>query len=77
MRLWFTEPVDMPNATVLDAEGKTLYLVETFGLAIARVSIMVNSEAVGFERMVHMPRCFPDGIAYNEAKTDLDRLLQA
>jgi gluconolactonase len=64
-RLWYSEPVDTPNAIALDAEERHLYFVETFGNAIARVGINPDGSAGTFERVVHMPRCIPDGIAFD------------
>lgn len=66
-QLWFPEPVDTPNAIALDAEEKHLYFVETFGSAIARIAINSDGSAGRFERVVHMPRHIPDGIAFDES----------
>ncbi len=63
--LWFPDPVDTPNAIALDAEEKYLYFVETFGAAIARIAINPDGSAGKFERVVHMPRHVPDGIAFD------------
>ncbi len=64
-RLWYLEPVDTPNAIALDAEEKSLYFVETFGNSIARIAINPDGTAGCFERVVHMPRHIPDGIAFD------------
>jgi gluconolactonase len=64
-RLWFPEPVDTPNAIALDAGEAHLYFVETYGAAIARVAINADGSAGRFERVVHMPRWVPDGIAFD------------
>ncbi len=64
-RLWYPEPVDTPNAIALDAEEEHLYFVETFGSAIARVPIHQDGSAGTLERVVHMPRHIPDGIAFD------------
>ena len=66
-QLWFPEPVDTPNAIALDAEEKYLYFVETFGNAIARIAINSDGSAGQFERVLHMPRHIPDGIAFDES----------
>ena len=63
--LWYPEPVDTPNAIALDAEEQYLYFVETFGSAIARIRINADGSAGAFERVVHMPRHVPDGIAFD------------
>ena len=63
--LWYPEAVDTPNAIALDAEERYLYFVETFGSGIARVAIQADGSAGAFERVVHMPRHIPDGIAFD------------
>ena len=57
--------METPNAIALDAEAKHLYFVETFGSAIARIAINDDGSAGEFERVVHMPRHIPDGIAFD------------
>ena len=63
--LWFPEPVDTPNAIALDAKERFLYFVETFGNSIARIAINDDGSAGDFERVVHLPRHIPDGIAFD------------
>ena len=74
-RLWYPEAIDTPNAIALDAAERYLYLVETFGrrhrpgwssTATARRGI--------FERVVHLPRHVPDGIAFDDERPAVDRL---
>lgn len=62
---WFSEPVDTPNAIALDANETFLYFVETFGSSIARIAINTDGSAGDFERVLHMPRHIPDGIAFD------------
>lgn len=65
--LWYSEPVDTPNAIALDADQTNLYFVETFGHAISRIGINADGSAGPLERVVHMPRAIPDGIAFDVA----------
>jgi gluconolactonase len=65
-RLWYPEPVDTPNAIALDAADTFLYFVETFGYSIARIAVRPDGSAGDFERVVHMPRHIPDGIAFDD-----------
>ncbi len=65
-QLWYPEAVDTPNAIALDAAEEHLYFVETFGNAVARVRIEADGSAGAFERVVHMPRHIPDGIAFDD-----------
>jgi sugar lactone lactonase YvrE len=64
-RLWYPDAIDTPNAIALDADERYLYLVETFGAGIARVAIEDDGSAGRFERVLHMPRHVPDGIAFD------------
>lgn len=64
--LWYPDAVDTPNAIALDAKEEFLYFVETFGASIARIAINPDGSAGAFERVVHMPRHIPDGIAFDE-----------
>ena len=64
--LWYPEPVDTPNAIALDPDETHLYFVETFGGSIARIRVEPNGSAGQFERVVHMPRHVPDGIAFDD-----------
>lgn len=63
--LWYPEPVNTPNAIALDAEESYLYFVETFGPGIARIAIERGGSAGAYERVLHMPDCVPDGIAFD------------
>ncbi len=63
--LWYPKPVDTPNGIALDAGEEYLYFVETFASAIARVRIEEDGSAGVYERVVHMPRHVPDGIAFD------------
>lgn len=65
-RLWYPKPVDTPNAIALDAREAYLYFVETFGNSIARIEVKRDGAAGQFERVVHMPRHVPDGIAFDD-----------
>jgi len=63
--LWYPEAVDTPNAIALDAGERHLYFVETFGSSVSRIAINDDGSAGEFERVVHMPRHIPDGIAFD------------
>lgn len=64
--MWYPHPVDTPNAIALDADERFLYFVETFGSAIARIEIDDEGNAGQLERVVHMPKHIPDGIAFDD-----------
>jgi len=63
--LWYPEAVDTPNAIALDDHEQYLYFVETFGNSIARIAIQDDGSAGALERVIHMPRHIPDGIAFD------------
>lgn len=63
--LWYPEVVDTPNAIALDAAEQYLYFVETFGNSISRIAINADGSAGACERVLHMPRHIPDGIAFD------------
>ena len=65
-KLWYSQPVDTPNAIALDVDEMHLYFVETYGNSIARIAINNDGTAGFFERVVHMPKHVPDGIAFDE-----------
>jgi len=59
-------PIDTPNGIAIDAEEKFIYYVETWGNSIARVAIKKDGTCGEAERLLHMPRHIPDGIAFDE-----------
>lgn len=60
---WSTEPVNTPNAIALDAEERHLYFIETYAPGVGRFRINQDGSAGAYERVVHMRRRVPDGIA--------------
>jgi sugar lactone lactonase YvrE len=64
---WFPYPVDTPNGIAIDPEEEFIYFVETWGNSIARIAINRDGTAGVFDRVLHMPRHVPDGIAFDEA----------
>jgi gluconolactonase len=65
-QLWYPQPVDTPNGIAIDGDEKFIYFVETWGNSIARIPIKKDGSAGGFERVVHMPKHVPDGIAFDD-----------
>lgn len=64
--LWYSEPLNTPNAIALDSEESFLYVVETFGSAIVRIAIQTGGAAGNLERVLEMPRHVPDGLAFDD-----------
>lgn len=63
--LWSPHAIDTPNGIAIDAEQKYIYYVETWGHSISRIEIMPDGTAGRCERMLHMPKHVPDGIAFD------------
>ena len=63
---WYHAPMDTPNAIALDADERFLYVVETYGSSIIRIVINPDGSAGALQRVVHMPRHLPDGLAFDE-----------
>ena len=64
--LWTQHPIDTPNGIAIDPEEKFIYYVETWGNSIARIAINKDGSCGEVERVLHMPRQVPDGIAFDE-----------
>jgi gluconolactonase len=64
--VWCSRPIDTPNGIALDPEEKFVYYVETWGNSISRIAIKKDGSSGEIERVVHMPRHVPDGVAFDE-----------
>lgn len=64
--VWTSRPIDTPNGIAIDPEEKFIYYVETWGNSIARVAIREDGTSGDVERVLHMPRHIPDGVAFDE-----------
>ena len=61
--LWYDEPIDFANGLALSADGSYLYVAETFGNAVFRVSIKDDGSAGMREEVASLPGVLPDGLA--------------
>jgi len=64
--VWCASPIDTPNGIAIDPEEKFIYYVETWGNSISRIAINKDGSSGAIDRVVHMPRHVPDGIAFDE-----------
>jgi gluconolactonase len=64
--VWTAKPIDTPNGIAIDPEEKFIYYVETWGNSIARIAVRKDGSSGEVERVLHMPRHVPDGIAFDE-----------
>jgi gluconolactonase len=61
--LWYDEPINFANGLAL--YGDHLYVAETFGHTIFRVSIEEDGSAGAREEVAHLPGVLPDGLAFD------------
>lgn len=63
---WSSHALDTPNGIAIDAAEEYIYFVETWGHSISRIEIKADGSSGRCERVLHMPRHVPDGIAFDE-----------
>ncbi|HZA45005.1 MAG TPA: SMP-30/gluconolactonase/LRE family protein [Rubrobacter sp.] len=63
--LWYDEPINFANGLALSADGGYLYVAETFGNAVFRVSIEDDGSAGMREEVASLPGVLPDGLAFD------------
>lgn len=63
--LWYDEPVNFANGLALSADGRSLYVAETFGNAVFRISIKDDGSAGMREEVASLPGVLPDGLAFD------------
>lgn len=64
--VWTSHPIDTPNGIAIDPEEKYIYYVETWGNSISRVEIRKDGSCGEVERVLHMRKHVPDGVAFDE-----------
>jgi gluconolactonase len=63
--LWYDEPINFANGLALSADGRHLYVAETFGNAVFRVAIADDGSAGIREEVASLPGVLPDGLAFD------------
>lgn len=61
--LWYAEPMQFANGLALAADGRALYVAETFAHAVRRIPIEDDGSAGRPETVVELPGVLPDGLA--------------
>jgi sugar lactone lactonase YvrE len=61
--LWYDRPLAFANGMALAADGNALYVAETFGQRVTRISIDADGAPGEAETVVETPDALPDGIA--------------
>lgn len=64
--LWWDRPMAFANGMALSQDGRSLYVVETFGRRVSRIAIGRGGEAEGIEPYVEDIPGLPDGIALDD-----------
>lgn len=63
--LWYGEAVDFANGLALGPDGRHLYVAETFGNTVFRISIRPDGSAGTRESVAFLPGVLPDGLAFD------------
>jgi gluconolactonase len=67
--LWYEEPLDFANGMALSADGKTLFVCETFARRISRITISEDGSAGPALPFAEDLPGLPDGLALDDAGT--------
>lgn len=62
--LWYGRDLDFANGLAFDADGRHLYVVETFGNRISRIAVRDDGSAGDLETFAPVP-AWPDGLAFD------------
>jgi sugar lactone lactonase YvrE len=65
--LWYGEDVTFANGLALSADGRWLYVAETFANRVFRVAIADDGSAGAREEVADLPGSWPDGLAFDES----------
>jgi gluconolactonase len=63
--LWYAEPINFANGLALSLDGRYLYVSETFGNTVSRISIEEDGTAGAREEVASLPGALPDGLAFD------------
>jgi sugar lactone lactonase YvrE len=65
--LWYDRDVTFANGLAVAADGRSLYVAETFAHTVFRIPIQENGEAGEREDVARLPGSWPDGLAFDRA----------
>jgi gluconolactonase len=63
--LWYAEPINFANGLAFSLDGRYLYVSETFGNTVSRISIEEDGSAGAREEVASLPSALPDGLAFD------------
>ncbi|MCW2952317.1 MAG: SMP-30/gluconolactonase/LRE family protein [Conexibacter sp.] len=61
--LWCREPLHFANGVALAADGRALYVAETWARRVVRIAIEADGDAGALDVVAELPRTLPDGLA--------------
>lgn len=61
--LWYAEPLTFANGLALSADGRNLYVAETFANRVSRIPVRDDGTAGARVTEVELPGAYPDGLA--------------
>jgi sugar lactone lactonase YvrE len=63
--LWYSEDVTFANGLALSADGRHLYVAETFANRVFRIPVLANGTAGRREEVAELGTALPDGLAFD------------
>jgi gluconolactonase len=63
--VWSEKPSDFTNGLALAPDGSALYVAESRGSSVWRIPIQSDGSAGTAERLWHVPKTVPDGLAFD------------
>jgi len=63
--LWYDRSVNFANGLAFDADGRYLYVAETFGSRVSRIPLREDGSAGDLEPVVELSDAWPDGLAFD------------
>jgi sugar lactone lactonase YvrE len=63
--LWYGEDVTFANGLALSADGRHLYVAETFAHRVFRIPVLPDGTAGGREEVAELGTALPDGLAFD------------
>jgi sugar lactone lactonase YvrE len=65
--LWYDRDVTFANGLAISADGRSLYVAETFAHKVFRIAIEADGSAGEREDVAELPGSWPDGLALDQA----------
>ena len=63
--LWYDRDVTFANGLAWAADGRALFVAETFASRVFRIPLLEDGSAGERKEVAHLPGCLPDGLAFD------------